>query len=572
MYYDKYLKYKRKYLQLKKQLGGLSFCEKAYKNILGTCWAVAIQMMLTFGQATSNDLKRVIESIDLKKKKIFIDTKIKNIIGNSKFKDFYIVKILNVKKRHFLIRILEKFIDRYYGKILDVKNPREPIIKDDITNKGRCELVIAYNFFKLFDYKIFENEKKYWGDSTTIYLIANLLSIFFLNHKVSFTNHYDNFHQINFDSNKDIGIVISIEDHYCCLYICDGKQKFYNDNNEIVYDCDWLDILKKTNVLYIEKDENLKIIDYDQYKDKHMLKKVLCLTVISKHTRDSDLDKEIKNIMANNFFNVKDKYLQYDIGYYYNTGSNGLKQNYKKAVEFYRKSAEQGYEYAQYDLANMLYEQQNYKESVKWYSLAADNGNKFAQYFLGKMNQNGIGIPINYSKAARMYRKSAIQDNKDALNQLMIMFEKNQSIPINNDEDLKLFHIAVENDNVYAQYKLGLIYLKGDGVIKNNGEAFRLLRLAADKGYIRAEFYLANMYLKGEGVTKNVHEAARLFANMAGKGNPAAQSNLGYMFQMGIGLPKNIETAKFWYNQSAKQGDKNAISNLERLERLERLK
>ncbi len=31
MYYDKYLKYKKKYLQLKNQLGGLSFCEKAYK-------------------------------------------------------------------------------------------------------------------------------------------------------------------------------------------------------------------------------------------------------------------------------------------------------------------------------------------------------------------------------------------------------------------------------------------------------------------------------------------------------------------------------------------------------------
>jgi hypothetical protein len=278
MYYDKYLKYKRKYLQLKKQIGGLSFCEKAYKNILGTCWAVAIQTMLTFGQATSNDLKNVIESIDFKKKKEFIDTKIKNIIANSKFKDFYIVKILNVKKRRFLYRILEKFIDRYYSKILDFKNPKAPIIKDDLTNNGRCELVIAYNFFKLFDYEIVENEEKYWGNLITTYLIANLLSIFFLNHKVSFTNHYDNFDKINFDSNKHLGIVIQIEDHYCCLYICDGKQKFYNDNNQIVYDCEWIDILKITNTLYIEKDKNFSFINYDAHPNKQNLKKVLCLT------------------------------------------------------------------------------------------------------------------------------------------------------------------------------------------------------------------------------------------------------------------------------------------------------
>jgi len=63
--YKKYLIYKNKYLELKNQKGGISFCEKAYKNLYGTCWAVAIQTMFTFGQATSNDLKTVMKSINL---------------------------------------------------------------------------------------------------------------------------------------------------------------------------------------------------------------------------------------------------------------------------------------------------------------------------------------------------------------------------------------------------------------------------------------------------------------------------------------------------------------------------
>ena len=64
MYYDKYIKYKKKYLQLKNQIGGKEFCDRAYRNILGTCWAVAIQTIFTFGKATSGDLKSVMTTFN----------------------------------------------------------------------------------------------------------------------------------------------------------------------------------------------------------------------------------------------------------------------------------------------------------------------------------------------------------------------------------------------------------------------------------------------------------------------------------------------------------------------------
>ena len=69
-YYEKYMKYKNKYLSLKNkrntilQSGGLD-CDNElfYKNILGTCWMVAIQTMFSFGDATSVLLERNIKSI-----------------------------------------------------------------------------------------------------------------------------------------------------------------------------------------------------------------------------------------------------------------------------------------------------------------------------------------------------------------------------------------------------------------------------------------------------------------------------------------------------------------------------
>ncbi len=200
--YKKYLIYKNKYLELKNQIGGLSFCEKAYKNILGTCWAVAIQTMFTFGQATSKDLKTVMESINLdpqelsldeikEKKKKFINERISYVQSNRLLNSFY--RLLNDYhpdffyigyKREYLKNILNKFIDRYYSKVLEINNTIKSEEIDDEKNPERCELVIAQNFKKVFDYKLLNylnlnNIEEYGGNIITEYLFFNLLSVFF---------------------------------------------------------------------------------------------------------------------------------------------------------------------------------------------------------------------------------------------------------------------------------------------------------------------------------------------------------------------------------------------------------
>ena len=47
--YNKYIKYKKKYLSLKNQLGGLIDCDDKYyffENFQGTCWMISILMIL----------------------------------------------------------------------------------------------------------------------------------------------------------------------------------------------------------------------------------------------------------------------------------------------------------------------------------------------------------------------------------------------------------------------------------------------------------------------------------------------------------------------------------------------
>ena len=52
---------------------------------------------------------------------------------------------------------------------------------------------------------------------------------------------------------------------------------------------------------------------------------------------------------------------------------------------------------------------QDYKEAVKWYRLAAEQGYADAQYNLGLMYSNGEGVPQDYKEAVKWYRLAAEQ-------------------------------------------------------------------------------------------------------------------------------------------------------------------
>ena len=67
----------------------------------------------------------------------------------------------------------------------------------------------------------------------------------------------------------------------------------------------------------------------------------------------------------------------------------GVPQDYEKAIDWYTKSAEQGYAKAQYNLG-WMYDNgrgvpQDDKQAVYWYTKSAEQGFAVAQYNLGWM-------------------------------------------------------------------------------------------------------------------------------------------------------------------------------------------
>ena len=88
-------------------------------------------------------------------------------------------------------------------------------------------------------------------------------------------------------------------------------------------------------------------------------------------------------------------------------------------VDDCRVKAEQGHSRAQYNLGWMYYHGngvlQEYKESVRWYRKSAEQGYSKAQYNLGVMYAKGQGVPKDSERAQMYWKKAAVSDHEEAI-------------------------------------------------------------------------------------------------------------------------------------------------------------
>lgn len=108
------------------------------------------------------------------------------------------------------------------------------------------------------------------------------------------------------------------------------------------------------------------------------------------------------------------------LGNLYGTG-DGVDQNYKTAISWYRKAANEGFTQSQFNLG-VYYSKgigvtQDYNLAVYWYQKSADHNYIPGMVNLGKMYAEGKGVQQDYNKAAEWYQKAAnLGDNIAAEN------------------------------------------------------------------------------------------------------------------------------------------------------------
>lgn len=136
---------------------------------------------------------------------------------------------------------------------------------------------------------------------------------------------------------------------------------------------------------------------------------------------------------------------QYSLGKWY---LQGTEQNTARACQYLQLSAEQGNEYAAYQLGKVLIENEkcrNIEQGIRWLTTAADKNNPYALYQLGKIYMEGLFVPSNEEKAIHYFEKAS-------------------------------------TENSAASFRLGCIYLWGKGALQDKKKGREWLEFSAGQG------------------------------------------------------------------------------------------
>lgn len=225
---------------------------------------------------------------------------------------------------------------------------------------------------------------------------------------------------------------------------------------------------------------------------------------------------------------------------------------------------------AQYNIGESYYNGKDYKEAVKWYRKSAEQGYVFAQYNLGTCYENGQGVTQDYIEAVKWYRKSAEQGCAPAQYNLGLCYYFGQGVIQDYTEAVKWYCKSAEQGNAFAQYNLGVCYFHGQGVTQDYTEAVKWVRKSAEQGYAPAQVNLGGSYFQGYGVSQDYKEAVKWFRKAAEQGESMGQCNLGICYFQGQGVSQDYKEAAKWLRKSAKQGNTLAIDTYKKLKSVRR--
>ena len=138
--------------------------------------------------------------------------------------------------------------------------------------------------------------------------------------------------------------------------------------------------------------------------------------------------------------------------------------------------------YAGVDEGVAAYQKGNYTIALKEFKKAAQQGDAYAQFNLGLMYYEGEGVPQDYAKAMSWYLKAAEQGNASAQYSLGLMYADGRGVPQDDSQAVVWYTKAAEQGYAMAQSNLGAMYAKGEGVPQNYKIAYILFNLAASKG------------------------------------------------------------------------------------------
>ena len=110
---------------------------------------------------------------------------------------------------------------------------------------------------------------------------------------------------------------------------------------------------------------------------------------------------------------------------YYN--GIGVTQNYKEAVKWYTKAADQGHAQSTFNLGVMYYNESKFlkiMQAKQYFEKAKNKGNAAAQNYLGLIYLDGHGVDKDFKKAKQYFEKAEAKGNASAQYKLGSLYQR----------------------------------------------------------------------------------------------------------------------------------------------------
>lgn len=130
---------------------------------------------------------------------------------------------------------------------------------------------------------------------------------------------------------------------------------------------------------------------------------------------------------------------------------------------------------------------QDFKKALKWYQRSASRGFALSQYRLGTLYERGLGVTKDIQRARTWYERAASLDNIKAMHNLAVLSTGSTSGKPDYVTASRWFTQAAERGLGDSQFNLAILYQHGLGVPQDNMLAYKWFSLSALRGDAEAK-------------------------------------------------------------------------------------
>ena len=232
--------------------------------------------------------------------------------------------------------------------------------------------------------------------------------------------------------------------------------------------------------------------------------------------------------------------------------------NPKKAIECFRLSAEQNFAPAKldYGITHLFGNNMKVSEAVRWVTESAEQGYAPAQFTLASFYTHNIGVGFDIDEAEYWLDEAAEQDYNIAMYNLALLYANGPAEYQDRDAAKEILEELAKRQYPSALYDLAIWYMYGVNVDKDIDKGLAMLNMAVDKDYAPALTTLGYLYFNTQNILEkeDFKKGLELLMKAAEQGYPQAQYWIGVVYQNGHGVKANQYKARKWLKKASDQG------------------